>query len=379
MAVIDDKPVWEAKITQIDPNDPVQGGAGGVDNVPHEQLANRTAYLKKQFDEIVVPPDSSDGLNKETQDRKAADKKIADWQSQHTLVLDEDGRELDPHQQYVTYSAFNQTISNLLALIRGISQEGSGGNELISLLELQIDSRTANVLQKEGFEFKGYTDIVALGVSTRTSGNPISPRNYTFAFNLPSEYNPDIHRVIGTGAPYNLDEAKGVVYFSVSTKIRSSSRVNGGETITTYLESFDYVLRVEIYGQREASAPSGSVLGRLDITYSDSVRSQNDFGGYGVVTVNEKSGFGFTYPSTFKLATPTSNNANSYNRDITITLPPEYDPTKHTVSAFTSNGTYVVNELAGTVVFTARVSSSRDGEGVVTDSMTASFKVSIVA
>ena len=60
-------------------------------------------------------------------------------------------------------------------------------------------------------------------------------------------------------------------------------------------------------------------------------------------------------------------------------LPPEYDPTKHTVSAFTSNGTYVVNELAGTVVFTARVSSSRDGEGVVTDSMTANFKVSIVA
>ena len=77
--------------------------------------------------------------------------------------------------------------------------------------------------------------------------------------------------------------------------------------------------------------------------------------------------------------TAISNNANSYNRNITITLPPEYDPTKHTVSAFTSNGTYVVNELAGTVVFTARVSSSRDGEGVVTDSMTASFKVSIVA
>ena len=33
MAVIDDKPVWEAKITQIDPNDPVQGGAGGVERV----------------------------------------------------------------------------------------------------------------------------------------------------------------------------------------------------------------------------------------------------------------------------------------------------------------------------------------------------------
>ena len=52
MAVIDDKPVWEDKITQIDPNDPVQGGAGGVDNVPHEQLANRTAYLKQEIEGI---------------------------------------------------------------------------------------------------------------------------------------------------------------------------------------------------------------------------------------------------------------------------------------------------------------------------------------
>ena len=121
------------------------------------------------------------------------------------------------------------------------------------------------------------------------------------------------------------------------------------------------------------------MLGRLDITYSDSVRSQNDFGDDGTVTVNEKSGFEYTYRSTFKLAAPISNNAKSYNRDITITLPSEYDPTKHTVSAFTSNGTYVVDELAGKVVFTTPVSSSRDGEGIDTDSMTANFKVSIVA
>lgn len=52
MAVIDDKPVWVTAITQIDPNDPVQGGKGGVDNVPHEQLADRTAYLKQEVDGI---------------------------------------------------------------------------------------------------------------------------------------------------------------------------------------------------------------------------------------------------------------------------------------------------------------------------------------
>lgn len=53
MAVITDNPVWVAGITQIDPNDPVQGGKGGVDNVPHEQLANRTAYLKKEVESII--------------------------------------------------------------------------------------------------------------------------------------------------------------------------------------------------------------------------------------------------------------------------------------------------------------------------------------
>lgn len=53
MAVVKETPVWVTGITQIDPNDPVQGGPGGVDNVPHEQLANRTAYLKKEVEGII--------------------------------------------------------------------------------------------------------------------------------------------------------------------------------------------------------------------------------------------------------------------------------------------------------------------------------------
>ncbi|ERL56124.1 phage baseplate protein [Psychrobacter aquaticus] len=56
MAVVKENPVWVTGITQIDPNDPVQGGAGGVDNVPHEQLANRTAYLKKEIEDIQGEP-----------------------------------------------------------------------------------------------------------------------------------------------------------------------------------------------------------------------------------------------------------------------------------------------------------------------------------
>lgn len=59
MAVVKESPVWVTGITQIDPNDPVQGGPGGVDNVPHEQLANRTAYLKKEVEGIVGEPTES--------------------------------------------------------------------------------------------------------------------------------------------------------------------------------------------------------------------------------------------------------------------------------------------------------------------------------
>ena len=52
MAVVTEQAIWVNTITLIDPNDPVQGGPGGVDNVPHEQLANRTAYLKQEIEGI---------------------------------------------------------------------------------------------------------------------------------------------------------------------------------------------------------------------------------------------------------------------------------------------------------------------------------------
>lgn len=38
---------WEDNVYLFEENDPVQGGADGIDNVPIKQLANRTAYLKQ--------------------------------------------------------------------------------------------------------------------------------------------------------------------------------------------------------------------------------------------------------------------------------------------------------------------------------------------
>lgn len=43
---------YEAGIYQLEETDPVQGGAGGIDNQQAQQLANRTAYLKEQTDAL---------------------------------------------------------------------------------------------------------------------------------------------------------------------------------------------------------------------------------------------------------------------------------------------------------------------------------------
>ena len=44
---------WDAGVYQIEETDPVQGGANGVDNAPHKNLANRTSYLKAQHESLV--------------------------------------------------------------------------------------------------------------------------------------------------------------------------------------------------------------------------------------------------------------------------------------------------------------------------------------
>mgnify|MGYP006277514993 CR=1 FL=1 len=54
MANVSEQAQWEDGVYLIDPNDPVQGGPDGVDNLPHKQLANRTAWLKQHVDQVVA-------------------------------------------------------------------------------------------------------------------------------------------------------------------------------------------------------------------------------------------------------------------------------------------------------------------------------------
>ncbi|QND82702.1 Phage tail fiber protein H [Chromobacterium vaccinii] len=53
MANLQEKSAWEPGIYQLETSDPVLAGPDGVDNVQAKQLANRTAYLKKQIDDLV--------------------------------------------------------------------------------------------------------------------------------------------------------------------------------------------------------------------------------------------------------------------------------------------------------------------------------------
>lgn len=49
MASLTTQAVWD-EIYSIAEDDPVQGGDGGIDNIPHQQLANRTAFLKAEIE-----------------------------------------------------------------------------------------------------------------------------------------------------------------------------------------------------------------------------------------------------------------------------------------------------------------------------------------
>jgi len=53
MAYLKEQATWEDGIYQYEITDPLQGGEDGIDNVQGKQLANRTKYLKEEFEKHV--------------------------------------------------------------------------------------------------------------------------------------------------------------------------------------------------------------------------------------------------------------------------------------------------------------------------------------
>jgi len=54
LANLTETPTFDAAVYELAITDPVQGGPGGVDNQPHQNLANRAAFLKAALDAVVV-------------------------------------------------------------------------------------------------------------------------------------------------------------------------------------------------------------------------------------------------------------------------------------------------------------------------------------
>ncbi len=52
MADITESEQWDTGVYQLETTDPVQGGADGVDNLPHKHLANRTTWLKASLETV---------------------------------------------------------------------------------------------------------------------------------------------------------------------------------------------------------------------------------------------------------------------------------------------------------------------------------------
>ena len=63
MANLKETQTWESGIYQIEKTDPVVGGEDGISNKQAKQLANRTAYLKKEVETKANKTDLTTGLN----------------------------------------------------------------------------------------------------------------------------------------------------------------------------------------------------------------------------------------------------------------------------------------------------------------------------
>ena len=94
MVAITEQAVWAEQIRQIEANDPVQGGENGIDNIPHQQLANRTAYLKREVEAvhkkvsgIVMPADNSEYLQQLEQRLKTLEDRPAPTIKQYMIPV----------------------------------------------------------------------------------------------------------------------------------------------------------------------------------------------------------------------------------------------------------------------------------------------------
>jgi len=114
LANLTDQQIFDAAVYELSTTDPVMGGPGGVDNKPHQQLANRTAWLKQQVDALLAAGGSAADI---------------------TAAINAHLNTADPHAQYTTNA-------EVIALINANKQTlASLGAATPAGVNAQIDAR----------------------------------------------------------------------------------------------------------------------------------------------------------------------------------------------------------------------------------------------
>jgi len=91
LANLTEQQIFDAAVYELATTDPVMGGPGGVDNRPHQNLANRTAWLKQQVDALIAAGGSAADI---------------------TAAINAHLAAADPHAQYTTNAEVNALIDS---------------------------------------------------------------------------------------------------------------------------------------------------------------------------------------------------------------------------------------------------------------------------
>lgn len=165
MVAITEQAVWADNIRQIEANDPVQGGENGIDNIPHQQLANRTAYLKKQQEALRgdIPDGESVSLAKLWQAIKDIQATPAPTITQYMIPV---GGLFETTKAYATaadvakdmgYGTWEEYGEGRVTIAKSskyaIGQ--TGGEEEVTLTEAQMPKHTHKIADTIGIDGQG--------------------------------------------------------------------------------------------------------------------------------------------------------------------------------------------------------------------------------
>lgn len=209
MANLPIQEVWAPDIYQYETADDLQGGPDGIDNIHGKQLGNRTAWLKKQIDNVIEAADLDPDASELDQLLKAITALIAEGGSEELVGVPIPWPSATVPDGYIAMigQAFDKNALPKLALaypggtlpdmrgefIRGWDN-GRGVDLNRAILSLQLDAFEDHTHTYHSFRRTGRSEqlltpevnftIIPLDTSGATgrTANETRPRNLAFNF-----------------------------------------------------------------------------------------------------------------------------------------------------------------------------------------------------